>query len=327
MNLSASDSIAARPNRDFEQEKDSMKTKTLRIAFATWVTLFLLLSISFPPAFEAQSGNQKKEDEPQTYTEKISGAAIEMVLLPAGKFLMGSPVGEAGRSGEEGPQHQVSVSPFYMAKYEVTQAEWRAVAALPGVNIDLNPDPSGFKGDTLPVERVSWEEAIEFCERLARATGKTYRLPTEAEWEYACRAGTGGPRAGNLDEMGWYGNNSGRLRLDADKIWKTDQSNYVKRIIDNGCQTHSVGQKKPNGFGLYDMHGNVWEWCMDWFSKDYYTPVLIVDPTGPTTGTDKVFRGGGWGESARNCRSALRSGDKPSYRSPDLGLRLARTVR
>lgn len=298
------------------------------MSLATWLALFLILSISFPPVFEAQSGDQKKEpDEPRTYTETAGGAAIEMVLVPAGKFLMGSPAGEADRDSDEGPQHPVSVSSFYMAKYEVTQAEWRAVAALPGVKIGLSPDPSNFKGDNLPVEQVRWEEAIEFCARLSAATGKTYRLPTEAEWEYACRARTTGRYAGSLDEMGWYGNNSGRLRLDADKIWKTDRINYAKRVTGNGCQTHSVGQKKPNGFGLYDMHGNVWEWCMDWFSKDYYTPILIVDPTGPSTGSDRVFRGGGWGDSARNCRSALRSGDKPAYRSPDLGFRLVRALR
>src|SRR5215469_2827947 len=121
----------------------------------------------------------------QTYTERAGGAAIEMVRAPAGKFLMGSPDNEQGRFGNEGPQHTVTVSSFYMGKYEVTQAQWRAVAQLPKVGMDLNPDPSHFKGDDLPVESVSWDEAVEFCVRLSQATGKSYRLPTEAEWEYA----------------------------------------------------------------------------------------------------------------------------------------------
>jgi formylglycine-generating enzyme required for sulfatase activity len=305
-----------------------MKTKTPRISLTTRLALLMILSISFPSALEAQSGNQeKKPDEAQAYTETAGGAAIEMVLVPAGKYLMGSPLNEAGRDGDEGPQHEVSVSSFYIGKYEVTQAQWRAVVALPRVKIDLNPDPSYFKGDTLPVEQVRWEEAVEFCDRLSTATGKPYRLPTESEWEYACRARTTGPFAGGLDGMGWYGDNSGRSRLDSDKIWKTDRSNYVKRMLENGCRTRSVGQKKPNGFGLYDMHGNVWEWCMDWFSKDYYSQRASDNPTGPVSGTDRVFRGGGWGDSERNCRSALRSGDTLTYRSPDLGFRIVRTLR
>ncbi|MGH9427514.1 MAG: formylglycine-generating enzyme family protein, partial [Terriglobia bacterium] len=123
------------------------------------------------------------------------------------------------------------ISYSILSKYEVTQSQWRAVATkLLKVKIDLNPDPSNFKDDNLPVEQVSWEEAIEFCERLSKATGKTYRLPTEAEWEYACRAGTKGPYAGSLDSMAWYSSNS-------------------------DSKTHPIGQKQPNGFGLYDMHG------------------------------------------------------------------------
>jgi formylglycine-generating enzyme required for sulfatase activity len=272
--------------------------------------------------------NKQEHPELQTYTETAGGAAIEMVRVPAGKFKMGSPESEADRSSDEGPQHEVSVSSFYIGKYEVTQAQWRAVAEkLPKVKIDLNPDPSYFKGADLPVEQVSWEEAVEFCERLSRATGKKYRLPTEAEWEYACRAGTRGPYAGNLDEMGWYGNNSGRLRLDADEIWRTDQSNYGKRITDNGCQTHAVGQKQANGFGLYDMHGNVWEWCMDWYSENYYSQSPNADPTGPSTGSFRVTRGGSWFSLARLCRSAYRFRLSPTYREYYLGFRLVRTLR
>jgi formylglycine-generating enzyme required for sulfatase activity len=272
------------------------------------------------------TGDNKQEHvELQTYKETAGGAGIEMVRVPAGKFTMGSPDGEG--EADEHPQHEVSVSSFYMGKYEVTQGQWRAVAKLPKMRIDLNPNPSKFDGnDNLPVEQVSWEDAIEFCDRLSRATGKRYRLPTEAEWEYACRATTRGPYAGRLDEMGWYGNNSGRIQIDADEIWRTDQGNYAKRITDNGCQTHQVGQKKPNGFGLYDMHGNVWEWCMDWYSDSYYSRSPSTDPVGPSTGSSRVRRGGSCYNLAAGLRSADRGGFAPVFRYFDLGFRLVRTL-
>jgi len=225
----------------------------------------------------------------------------EMVEIPGGSFMMGSPRGEAGRDDDEGPQHQVTISSFQMGKYEVTQAQWRAVAGLPKVKIDLNPDPTNFKGDNLPVELVSWEEAVEFCERLSRATGKTYRLPTEAEWEYACRSGTTGPYAGDLNSMAWYSSNS-------------------------GDKTHEVGTKEANGFGLYDMHGNVWEWCMDWYSGNYYNQSPSTDPVGPSTGSYRVLRGGSWLYGAQFCRSAYRNGNAPGFRYDYLGFRLARTL-
>src|SRR5262249_22422074 len=236
----------------------------------------------------------------QTYTETAAGAAIEMVRVPAGTFLMGSPDSEQGRNENEGPQHSVTISSFYMGKYEVTKAQWRAVAGLFKVKIYLSPAPSHFKGDNLPVEQVSWDEATEFCERLSQATRKTYRLPTEAEWEYACRAGTTGAYAGNLDEMAWYSGNS-----------------------DN--TTHPVGQKKANAFGLYDMHGNVWEWCQDWYSENYYSQSPSADPTGPGSGSYRVGRGGGWLSDERPCRSAYRGRVAPGYYNGVLGFRLVRT--
>ena len=234
----------------------------------------------------------------QTYTEPAGGAGIEMVRVPAGKFMMGSPNGEGDI--DEHPQHEVSVSSFYMSKYEVTQAQWRAVGRLPKVKIELNLYPSNFRGDNLPVERVSWEEAIEFCERWSRATGKTYRLPTEAEWEYAARGMTTGSYAGDLDEMGWYaGNSEGKA--------------------------HPVGMKQANRFGLYDMQGNVSEWCKDWYGENYYAQSPSADPMGPSTVSGHVLRGGGWNSDARFCRTAGRNGWGPGYRFDGLGFRLVRT--
>ncbi|MBP5320757.1 MAG: formylglycine-generating enzyme family protein, partial [Kiritimatiellae bacterium] len=150
-------------------------------------------------------------------------------------------------------------------------------------------NPSRYKGDNLPVEQVSWEDCQEFIAKGNKELGLEFRLPTEAEWEYACRAGTTGAYGGTggLDEMGWYSNNS-------------------------GSKTHSVGQKKPNAWGLYDMHGNVWEWCADWY--DDYPPGSVTDPTGPAFGGNRVLRGGGWCNLALHCRSAYRLRDLPGGR-------------
>ncbi len=196
---------------------------------------------------------------------------IVFVALPRGTFDMGSPETESGRGGNEGPVHKVRLSPFLIAKYEVSQAEWKKV---------MGDNPSAFKDDTLPVEQVSWDDCQEFCTK----TGLS--LPTEAQWEYACRAGTSGPFAGtgNLDDMGWHRKNSG------------------------GRRTHPVGEKKPNQFGLHDMHGNVSEWCEDWYQWDYYCEGSVVEPLcHNTVSGGRVVRGGGM------CRSASRDG-APGFR-------------
>ncbi len=220
---------------------------------------------------------------------------MQLKLIPAGEFLMGSPAGEAGRDSDEGPQHRVKITkPFYLGVHEVTQAQYEAV---------MGKKPSYFKGSDLPVESVSWEEAKEFCQRLSARENRTYRLPTEAEWEYACRANTTtaynfGNETSQLGGSAWfYGNSDGK--------------------------THSVGAKRPNAWGLYDMHGNVWEWCEDWYGAEYYAKSPPEDPTGPATGSDRVFRGGSWSVSAANCRAANRSGYVPGYRNSRLGFRVA----
>jgi len=219
---------------------------------------------------------------------------IEMVLVPGGSFLMGSPENETGHSDKEKPRHQVTVRDFHIGKYEVTQAQWRAV---------MGGNPSHFKGDDLPVENVSWNDAEAFCRRLSEMTGKKYRLPTEAEWEYACRAKTDGAYAGDLDAMAWYGN-----------------------ILE--VKTHPVGRKRPNAFGIYDMHGNVWEWCEDDWHKSYANAPsdgsAWVDK--PSRGPYRVVRGGDWNDNAAILRSSNRSADLPGSRlAAFLGFRLART--
>ncbi|MFM7326286.1 MAG: formylglycine-generating enzyme family protein, partial [Nodosilinea sp.] len=182
---------------------------------------------------------------------------LEMVAIPAGTFLMGSPEDEVDRYDAEGPQHEVRVASFFMAKYPITQAQWRQVAQLERVNRDLDPDPAYFKGDNRPVEQVSWHEATEFCARLSRLSGREYRLPSEAEWEYACRAGTPTPfhfgETITTDLANYNGNNT--------------YNQGPKGIYRE--ETTEVGSFAPNPFGLYDMHGNVWEWCQDHWHDNY----------------------------------------------------------
>jgi len=247
-------------------------------------------------------------------TPRRAGPEIEMVLVPEGSFLMGSPENEPGRSDEEGPQHRftqgmppvrrrskdegpqhrVTVRSFYIGKYEVTQAQWRAV---------MGENPSAYKGDDLPVENISWDDAKEFCRRMSQMTGEEYRLPTEAEWEYACRAKTTGAYAGDIDAMAWYSKNS-------------------------DSRTRPVGRKQPNAFGLYDMHGNVWEWCEDdWHSSYENAPYDSSAWVEPERKPWRMLRGGGWNVAAASCRSANRDGTSPANRSDFLGFRIVRTYR
>jgi formylglycine-generating enzyme required for sulfatase activity/serine/threonine protein kinase len=256
----------------------------------------------------------RRKGQAKYYVEDLNGESLVMVEIPGGTFTMGSPDTEAGRFDNESPQHQVTVWPFYMGKYEVTQAQWRAVASLPKANIDLQPTPSNFTGDSLPVESVSWDDAIEFCTRLSMATGRKYRLPTEAEWEYACRANTKTPFA--------FG-----------ETITTEQVNYSGNFpYANASKGKERGKPTPvgslgaaNGFGLFDMHGNVMEWCSDWYSETYYSQSSSVDPAGPSTGYYRARRGGAWFFYARLARSADRAAGASYDRHETLGFRLART--
>ena len=253
---------------------------------------------------------------PKVITNSIG---MKLVLIPKGTFLMGSPPDEIGSKDDE-RRHEVTITrDYYMGVYEVTQAQYNKVMG--------RRNPSHFQGDRVaerhpqtnrvlkdvdssnhPVERVSWEEAVEFCIKLSalpeeRKAGRVYCLPTEAQWEYACRAGS--TTAYN------YGNNLGSL---CDYAWYIDNS---------AGKTHAVGQKKPNAWGLYDMHGNVWEWCSDWFDDNYYTQSPKYNPQGPDKGSDGVRRGGSWINPADDCRSANRSRIIPDFRYSNLGFRVS----
>ncbi len=245
---------------------------------------------------------------------------LDMVAIPGGSFNMGTPENEKNRRDSESPQHQVTVQPFFMAKYPITQEQWRAVAALPRIYRKLKPEPFRFKGDDLPVEKVSWYDAVEFCDRLSQHTGKRYRLPSEAEWEYACRAGTTTSfHFGETISSEFANYNASKTHADE------PQGEYRKRTI-------SVGQFPPNAFGLYDMHGNVQEWCLDDWHWNY--------DGAPTDGSawfdnnndnfsqkkgKAVLRGGSCFLNPVRCRSAFRGNFRRAvrdYNDDDVGFRL-----
>jgi formylglycine-generating enzyme required for sulfatase activity len=224
---------------------------------------------------------------------------MEFVLIPAGKFEMGSPPDEEGRDSDEGPVHHVNIEKaFYMGRYEVTQKQWRAV---------MGDNPSHFKGDDLPVEQVSWDDVQEFIKKLNEKEGiDTYRLPSEAEWEYACRAGTTtrysfGDSESRLGDYAWYNSNS-------------------------GSQTHPVGQKKANPWGLYDLHGNVWEWVQDSWHSNYDGAPADGSAWESEDGANRVLRCGCCGNYAWGCRSAIRGRFAPRTRGSILGFRLLKSL-
>jgi formylglycine-generating enzyme required for sulfatase activity/tRNA A-37 threonylcarbamoyl transferase component Bud32 len=240
-----------------------------------------------------------------------NGIFLDMVSIPGGSFLMGAPKSEKDSNDDERPQHQVKIPDFYMGKFEVTQAQWKAVAALPKIKKDLKPDPSYFKGEKLPVEQVSWYDAVEFCARLSKQKGKEYRLPSEAEWEYACRAGTTTPFHFGETISSDLANYDG----------KSTYRNEAKRK--NREKTTEVGSFPPNAFGLYDMHGNVWEWCADKYHKNYQGAPTDGSVWFSDNDNDyRILRGGSWGNNPVNCRCANRYGNNPDYDYDSYGFRV-----
>jgi formylglycine-generating enzyme required for sulfatase activity len=255
--------------------------------------------------------------------EETNSIGMPLLLIPPGEFDMGSTPDEIAaeiaraekkkefqdflkRLPPEAPRHRVKITkPFYLAMYQVTQSEYEKIM---GVNPSAFKNMAGKNTSRHPVETVNWNDATEFCRRLSampaeRTATRVYRLPTEAESEYACRAGTTtrwwcGDDEASLRECAWYSNNAGGM-------------------------THPVGEKHPNAWGLYDMHGNVWHWCSDWFGADYYKQSPSSDPSGPATGSSHAYRGGSWADYPFCCRSASRYSHEPAYRNHYFGFRVA----
>jgi formylglycine-generating enzyme required for sulfatase activity len=218
--------------------------------------------------------------------------ASTMLSISGGTFSMGCEASEKNCEKDEFPNHTVSLSDFRINKYEVTQSQWLTI---------MNTKPSDFKGcESCPVEQVSWEDAQAFIDKLNKLTGKSYRLPTEAEWEYAARGGKSEIYSGSnmLNEVAWFGDNSGN-------------------------ETHPVGQKAANGYGIYDMSGNVWEWCNDWYGE--YSSNSQTNPQGPSNGLYRVIRGGSWNNKSKSCKVSSRYNNSRSNRYYNLGFRLAHT--
>jgi formylglycine-generating enzyme required for sulfatase activity len=273
-----------------------------------------------PQAPPAAKEDKPKAGPPAALAKEIKNSLdMRLVLIPAGQFTMGSPPDRANRQEDKTPHEVVITKPFYLGAFEVTQAQYKEVM---GNNRSyFSPTGNGkakvqgLNTDAFPVEQVSWHDAVQFCERLsARAEekrcGLTYRLPTEGEWEYACR---GGPFSSPFH----YG-----------ASLSSTQANF--QILSVGApkgpylgRTTQVGSYEANRFGLFDMHGNVWEWCQDWYDKDYYRTSPRQDPQGPQNGTFRVLRGGSWRSFGSDCRADCRSWFAPTGRVLDIGFRVA----
>ena len=254
--------------------------------------------------------------------EVVNSIGMRLALIPPGRFRMGSPTSEAGRFYNEGPLHEVEITrPFYLGVFPVTQAQWQTVMGNnPSWFSSTGPNKARVKGmDTgdFPVENVSWTNAMTFLKKLSarpeeKKKGRKYRLPTEAEWEYACRGGA----------------SSGPFHFGTSL--SSRQANFAGTHPHGGAakgpflgRTCQVGSYRPNAFGLYDVHGNVSEWCSDWYAEDYYGESLPSDPPGPSVGSDRVIRGGSLSLVGRCCRSAVRCEYAPGDRHHDLGFRAA----
>jgi len=313
-----SQKVHAEHRQELEEEKRNRLLRWIAAACLVAVVLCFLFaglwlrSVLQERAQVAAAEQAAAEQEAAEKAAILAGARITNTLgmtfnkLPAGTFMMGSPESEEVREDDE-HQHQVTISKaFYMQTTEVTQGQWKAVMGTePWKDEDYIKEGANY-----PAMYVSWNDAVAYCKKLSGKEGKTYRLPTEAQWEYACRAGT---------KTTWsFGNNENAL---GDYSW------YEKNAFSAGEQyAHQVGLKKPNAFGLYDMHGNVWEWCYDYYDRNYYKESPTTDPPGPASGSQRVLRGGSWLFYTRDSRSAYRSRDGADLRYYNFGFRLVREL-
>ena len=269
----------------------------------------------------------------QSPKEITNSIGMKLVLIPKGTFTMGSPKSEDGHERKES-QHEVTIGKdYYLGVTEVTQGQYEKVM---GTNPSYYQKEKIRKKSSLmyPVESLSWDDALAFCKNLSelpeeKKAGRIYRLPTEAEWEYACRAGSKtaysfGANSKSLGNYAWFADNSGSKKLDSSDLSNRSKNNpreYLDTVLSAGCLPHPVGEKNPNAWGLYDMHGNVLEWCSDFYSA--YPEGAVSDPIGPKEGLNRMMRGGSWTSDAQNCRSAYRQGNAPDEYYANIGFRVA----
>ncbi len=280
-----------------------------------WILIFIVVVIavvavvykskSGEPATNANGGVSYNSSSNEI---AFPGGNYKMVCVEGGTFDMGCNDSES--SYGDSPVHSVTVGDYYIGETEVTQALWKAV---------MGDNPSSFVGDDLPVECVSWEDCQLFISNLNSMTGKNFRMPTEAEWEFAARGGNKSKHtkysgSDNIDDVEWYWRNSGDKYLNG-----TDWD--VETVNNNNCKMHPVATKQPNELGIYDMGGNVCEWCSDWYGV--YLNSSQTNPTGPSEGSCRVFRGGCWSDDANRCCVSIRNNVTPDLRSSNIGFRLA----
>jgi formylglycine-generating enzyme required for sulfatase activity len=262
---------------------------------------------------------------PQSHTGQVrsnSRDGQQYAWIAPGNFRMGCSIGEGECLEGEQPVREVTITKgFWLEQTTATMRTWRkyrsatGAASLPAIDDHGHKLDDAHADDDMPVNGLTWQEATHLC---AWAGG---RLPTEAEWEYAARAGTTSVRYGELDSIAWYGSNSGKHRLDSEKLWEADRRKYAVMLLENDNNPHAVGRKQPNAWNLYDMLGNVWQWTADWYDPGYYAHAENPNPLGPPTGKLKVLRGGSWGEVPRTVRVSIRGRDEPEGRSSTFGVR------
>jgi formylglycine-generating enzyme required for sulfatase activity len=272
------------------------------------LAVLILTLTALVQGYLGASATHAQQRQPAAGATKVSPRdGLTYIWIPAGTFTMGCSPGDSECFDDEKPAHAVTISKgFWIGQTLVTQAAYRRV---------VGANPSRFKGEQLPVETVSWDDAQSYC----RAVGM--RLPTEAEWEFAARAGNTSSRYEDLDAIAWYSDNSGPQRIDGGVLYRSDPNNYENSLIAKGNQTHVVAQKQPNAWQLYDMLGNVWEWTADWFEKNYYARSEARDPAGPSSGTYRALGGGAWDDDARNTRLSNRYWLAPDSRNFYTGFR------
>jgi formylglycine-generating enzyme required for sulfatase activity len=274
-------------------------------------------SVTVTPEAEATVEAKLQNAPPRPGQVRVNAKdGLKYVWIPPGTFMMGCSPGDSECASNENPSHQVTITKgFWLGQTVVTVAAYKRFAAATGRQMAGAPDfNSGWANENMPIVNVDWNDAQAYC------TWAGGRLPTEAEWEYAARGGSTEARYGPIDEIAWYADNSGRQRLDSTRISKTDLKHYVQRLRENGNGTHEVGQKRANGFGLYDVLGNVWEWVNDWYDGNYYQSSPAQDPQGPASGQEHVLRGGSWYSLPRYVRAPYRFSWVPA-RDYGFGLR------